>query len=169
MEKIMVSRIVAGGYLVVEPYADERYLSQRYLDWRLLRCPCGKAYEVPYWSRRTKLRRCPDCDKKVLADRQRRRRQQRRAAELRHTCEGCGTAMKPERRTRRYCSTTCRVAAFRRRGGGVESPRGRRTRQTHVNAILGVVAWNSWKFEWFRKCSGELTQGVIENGDGGEC
>jgi hypothetical protein len=75
-------------------------------------CKCGKKYAVRH-SDRWEIKLCRACDTAKLTATTKAYRKWKRARTLRPTCTVCGSAMVSERRTRRYCSTKCRVAHFR--------------------------------------------------------
>jgi hypothetical protein len=83
---------------------------------RLARCGCGAlfAYRAGPYARTTPPPRCSDCQRASASRRQRERRAQSRAHQLAQRCARCGCEMSPQRVTRRFCSTACRVAALRR-------------------------------------------------------
>jgi hypothetical protein len=49
-------------------------------------------------------------------------------------CAECGAELHAERRSRRYCSATCRVRAYRRRKAGISPPQGQGQAVTHGTA-----------------------------------
>ena len=95
--------------------AETSWLVQRQI------CPCGAVYPVTRhfgWSSH-----CYHCTRRRRTDRQRERRRAARALTP-QTCQQCGAPVVAQRRTRRYCSGRCRMAASRTRrhsrpGGGL--------------------------------------------------
>jgi hypothetical protein len=57
--------------------------------------------------------RCQACERERRTRKQRARRTQHRCVST--NCEHCGVVLQAHRRSRRYCSTRCRVAAYRLR------------------------------------------------------
>ena len=102
-------------------------------DLRALRCPdCGKEA-----FRGRQAKRCWECTKAAAREWRRKCQQQRRAVAAgllvrlpgqgkwgccaivpaKYACARCGAEFRPRRTTARYCSTRCRVAAHREKGG----------------------------------------------------
>jgi len=83
----------------------------------VLTCRCGMQFAVRHYDRGARgedpCTICRDCDKKRLAESQKRARDTKRKGALRGVCDFCGNPMEPNRRTRKFCSPKCRIASFR--------------------------------------------------------
>ncbi len=85
---------------------------------RIVHCECGQEYAERDRFRfdpggRPLVRRCRRCENTRRAERQRAHRAWCRRRELATACAVCGTPIRAERRTRRYCSPACRQRAHR--------------------------------------------------------
>jgi uncharacterized CHY-type Zn-finger protein len=97
-------------------------------DVLVIRCDsCATVYTRDYRGHSSvAVHRCRSCDRARLTARQKHRRDSARHRELsQHTaCANCGAGIVPQRVTRRYCSTRCRVAASRSRVNTPDTPAG---------------------------------------------
>jgi hypothetical protein len=76
---------------------------------------CGQQYGDNRRYGQPTVLRCRDCDLKIQAQRQWERRLKARARHIPKVCENCKAEMSAQRRSKRYCSTKCRVNALRKR------------------------------------------------------
>jgi hypothetical protein len=92
--------------------AEDSWSSDRLLNVVFIRCACGTEFAV---DTRGDIPLCKSCDQQRRAASQRNRRARQRAPKLTQVCVYCGGGLAAERRTRKYCCGTCRVAALRAR------------------------------------------------------
>jgi hypothetical protein len=85
------------------------------LDARLFRCKCGTEYATWGTHKAAHSDLCRECDRAMLTQKQRYRRAEKRRWKLNRLCAHCKSPMKLGRVSKRFCSTICRVAAFRTR------------------------------------------------------
>ena len=101
--------------------AEEGWKYEKPLEVEFVRCACGMEFVRDRsglaWKggRPNTKNQCKACDQRQRAASQRNRRLRRRRSVLAKRCVRCGDEMAPQRRTRKYCSDACRIAAMRRR------------------------------------------------------
>src|SRR5215471_3561254 len=90
--------------------AEDSWTGTRLLNVVFARCACG--IEFAFYTPGD-LPMCKSCDQRRRALAQRNRRALERASKLAQVCAYCGGGLAAERRTRKYCSGACRIAALR--------------------------------------------------------
>jgi hypothetical protein len=108
----IVSREANRGLAAV---AEDKWIGTELLNVRFARCACG--IEFAFGNTLGDLPRCKSCDQRERMVSQRNRRMRQRASELAQVCAHCGGGLVAQRRTRKYCSGACRVAALRESRG----------------------------------------------------
>jgi hypothetical protein len=126
-DAIFTIRDESGGYFYqrwydVQAWEDEagRWWAQpeglRFEDgpWPVYVRWCGSCHQRYAMYGGIRVWRCQACERERRTRKQRARRAQRRCVST--SCEHCGVApLQAHRRSRRYCSARCRVAAYRSR------------------------------------------------------
>lgn len=92
--------------------AEPNWTNEKQLEVALVRCACGAEFACQQGMVITK---CKACDQRARAASQRKRRLKQRLPGMAKHCAHCGAGMAAKRRTRKYCSGACRIAAMRQK------------------------------------------------------